>query len=936
MAYYALTVDEVLQVVRSWNPKRSITWLHLHHSIAPFSGAADLGKMADRTTSRRLPQHLTIDRAGQIWTGRHWELAPASIANHNEGAFSIVLAGDFSREQLENAQRTTAIAVIAALVQQLGLSERDVVFHSERDASSDCPGATIDLNAFRAAVAAQKAVVQAPLPPRVAGPFSPEYSAAAALLQDLTRDPGELDEPAAEQPGEQLMRDTIESVRTPGSRDTSAPLPRKLTEETMVELRPHVVNLTQGLLSSGGRYKTRPHHLDEMFNVSIPAYINECRSHGRVPRLVFFAHGGLNPEEVGLEGALNQLQWWRDNHMYPVFFVWETGLLQSLRFLIRPQEGTRNIFSDNVSDPLIERTAHAIGGVSIWGNMKQAAERAATHPQGGSNLVAKKVAGLMTQHGDVQVHTIGHSAGSIFHAHFVRALYDHHQAPRDVSSMHFLAPALRVDEFKRLLMPRVGQDKGVAALSVFTMRSDLEENDTCIKAYRKSLLCLIRGGLEPRRNTPLLGLEDSIGDDPDLLSFFGIDGSVPKADLIFSLSPANAPLERRTTAKQHGAFDNNVDTMNSVARRIVGPALADTLKSFATSSAAERAFEEDPFLGLPEDIRLFLTGSTQPTPPVIEVLPQRPQPQPQLQPQSAGGRRRALCVGINDYGPQSLQFCIADAELWARSFERHNFETRLLTDMHATRETILGTLEDLVRDSVAGDMIALQFAGHGTRAQDVDGDEMKSGIDFGYVPFDFNSGALVLDDDIFAIWRQLKEGVTAVSFFDACHSGNGLRMLARGTRSALQRRARFITLTPEQQRKHLDFRQARASRTSATRAAEIPGNVVFFSACAEAEVALESDGNGDFTRIAAVELANASTLTNRSYQAKVLSAFGATPTQTPQWDAAPDGRKAEIGEQPFLQPIRSTLPSTAAARTRGLSLTKTEWRRDTRSPLAVT
>jgi hypothetical protein len=303
--------------------------------------------------------------------------------------------------------------------------------------------------------------------------------------------------------------------------------------------------------------------------------------------------------------------------------------------------------------------------------------------------------------------------------------------------------------------------------------------------------------------------------------------------------------------------------------------------------------------------------------------------------QTGINRRRALCVGVNDYGPQSLQFCIADAELWVESFERHDFKCTLLTDGQATRENILGTLADMVRNSIAGDMIALQFAGHGTRAQDTDGDETKSGIDFGYVPFDFETGALVLDDDVFAIWQQLKEGVTAVSFFDACHSGNGLRMLARGARGAVARRARFLTLTPEQQRKHIEYRRGRALHRADTRAAEIPGNVVFFSACAESEVALESNGHGDYTRIAAPEVAHASTLTNRGFHGRVLSAFGTAPAQTPQWDAAPDGRKAEIGEQPFLQPITARLHVAGAAGGRAFSMTKTEWRRDARPQPAI-
>ncbi|MEA2338200.1 MAG: hypothetical protein QOE82_2207, partial [Thermoanaerobaculia bacterium] len=920
MQFYALTVNEVLQVVAKWQPKRAITAVHIHHTIAPsrdsFSGIADLERLASHHDSNRLPQHLTIDGTGLVWTGRHWELPPASIAGRNgtpaAGPFSIALAGDFNRENLDGAQRSTAIAVTAELLRRNKLSENDVVFHRDADAARDCPGARVDPAAFRAEV--RLALVRptpAAAPQRVAGPFSPQFSAVAALQEDLAASAGPFREPPAAEPQESILRDTVELTRGTASRDFTPPPPRKLDAEGINELLPHVINLTQGLLSDDGKFKTRPHQVDEMFARSIPDYIADCEAAGRTPRLMFFAHGGLNSEVGGLETALNQLEWWKRNHVYPVFFVWETGLLDAIHFLIRPKEGTRNFFSDHVSDPIIERTVHLIGGVQIWGNMKQAAERAGTHPLGGSNLVAQKLAALMTAKPSLEVHAIGHSAGAILHAHFLKAL-ERHQAPRGVKTLNFFAPAITVEEFKNHVINRVGTPTGIDSLAVFAMRANLEEDDNCITIYRKSLLCLIRAGLEPERNTPLLGLEDSMGDDVVLRSFFGLGGAPGRADVIFSLTPTAAPPGRRCTATAHGAFDNNVDTMNSAALRILGARDGANLISFAESSAATRAFAfEDPMLALPEEVRLFLTGPAAQTPapsPTIEVL----RPANAVVASSGINRRRALCVGINDYGSQSLQFCVADAELWAQSLAQQGFTPTILTDGQATRERILGTLSDLVRDSVAGDTLVLQFAGHGTLLPDLNGDENKGVPDFAYVPFDFESGAFVLDDDVFAIWQELKQGVTATSFFDACHSGNGLRMLASAERMATAPRARFITVTVEQQRKHIAFRNARGFRGGDNRSAEIFGSAVFFGACAEHELALERDGHGDFTRFAAPEIASAARLTNRAFHERVVAAFGAAPAQTPQWDAAPDGRRAEIGEQPFLQPITPRLPIAAS------------------------
>jgi hypothetical protein len=948
MRFYPLTLDEILQVVnppQKRKPKRKITAVHLHHTITPrrddFSGVADLESIAGRAPSGHLPQHLTIDGSGLVWTGRHWDLPPASIANLNgtaaAGPFSIALAGDFNQEVFDGIQRSTAIALVAGILRSSQLDESDIVFHSEAGAGLDCPGSNIDAGAFRADVAVALA---RPLPPvaprRVTGPFSPEYSAAAALQEDLGKPPKNMKEPQDADASEALVRNVVALAAGPSSRAMARGEKRKLTAETMVELLPHVVNLTQGLLSDEGKFKTRLHHLDEMFTASIPKYIADCKAEGRTPRIVFFAHGGLNSETAGLEGALNQLEWWTRNKIYPVFFVWETGLLSTIHFLLRPKDGTRNFFSDRISDPLIEKTVHAIGGVSIWGNMKQSAERAAVHPEGGSKKVAERLVKLMTAEPDLEVHAIGHSAGAIFHAHFIEALGNPaHKAPRDLTTVQLFAPAIRTDEFKTRVIPRVGKGNGIASMAMYTMRASLEEDDNCITIYRKSLLCLIRAGLEPKRNTPILGLEDSLGEDGQLRAFFGLDGGgQAKADVVFSISPANAPVQRRSTAKAHGAFDNNIETMNSAASRILGSRDMAGLISFATSSAAERTFGfDDPLLELPEDVRAFLSRSEAQTvvlsSPSIQILPQ---PSP-LVGQPGNTRRRALCVGINDYGSQSLQFCIADAEMWAEALRQQGFATKLLTDRQASRDGILDELRGLVRDAVAGDTIVFQFAGHGTTAIDVNGDEAKGRPDFAYVPHDFDSGPLVLDDDVFAIWRELKQGVTAYSFIDACHSGEGLRAFIDGDQSLVARRARFLNLTPEQQRRHIDFRRSRGLRSAD--AVEIAGTAIFFGACSQEQVALEQEGHGDFTRRAAPEIANATLLTNSSFHRRVLDAFGSL-RQTPQWDAAPGPRKDEIGGLPLLQPVMPQ-QQIGVAGGRALAMTtRPGWRRNVTPPQTVT
>ena len=42
--------------------------------------------------------------------------------------------------------------------------------------------------------------------------------------------------------------------------------------------------------------------------------------------IVFYAHGGLTSKAAGLLTAAEQVEWWKENGAYPVYFVWETGV----------------------------------------------------------------------------------------------------------------------------------------------------------------------------------------------------------------------------------------------------------------------------------------------------------------------------------------------------------------------------------------------------------------------------------------------------------------------------------------------------------------------------------------------------------------------------------------------------------------------------------
>jgi hypothetical protein len=204
--------------------------------------------------------------------------------------------------------------------------------------------------------------------------------------------------------------------------------------------------------------------------------------------------------------------------------------------------------------------------------MKKSAQKAAD-TDGGARLVAELAGKLWKGTGGaIEFHALGHSAGAIFHAFFLPLLVAQKPAgvPQvDVRSLHFLAPASSTDLFKKRLKPLVGQGQPITSLTMYTMTDELEQDDSSIRAYGKSLLYLVTNAFEDAVPTPILGLQKNLKQDLPLIRFFGLAGTEKVADIVFSQTAAAAPLNARSQSIRHGGFDNDVETMTSVIRRVL-------------------------------------------------------------------------------------------------------------------------------------------------------------------------------------------------------------------------------------------------------------------------------------------------------------------------------------------------------------------------------
>jgi hypothetical protein len=354
-----------------------------------------------------------------------------------------------------------------------------------------------------------------------------------------------------------------------------APGPRSAPDEfTPADrdlLARHVVNLRDGMLAGAAPGAASEDAVRRIFTRL--GLEDGGQRRGTPTRIVFLAQGGLAPETVGLRAALARIPFWRASGLYPVFFVWHAGLAETLGGLVRsvasavdPQGPPRGPILDAIIEAAVRVPAQ-----SIWSQMKRSAERAAV-PGGGARLVAQLARELAARAEAVEIHAVGHSAGSIFLAHFLPALLEGPPGGNSphVETLHLIAPAITTALFASRVKHLVGPDAPIRRFTLYALRAECEIND-CLGPYGKSLLHLVRRSCEPECPTPLLGLQESVERDVRLARFFGFAGTSRVADVLFAPTAPDARPRDRAEAASHAGFGDDPATMDTIVHRMGSP-----------------------------------------------------------------------------------------------------------------------------------------------------------------------------------------------------------------------------------------------------------------------------------------------------------------------------------------------------------------------------
>jgi hypothetical protein len=353
-------------------------------------------------------------------------------------------------------------------------------------------------------------------------------------------------------------------------------------------------------------------------HVVVEAPTEWCRT--GASRLVLYAHGGLNSEEESVRRIQVMAPYFQANGAYPLFFTWRTGVFESLSGIfedihrgVEPSGAFRDVWrvvKDTVGearDRAVEVACQTAGVRAIWSQMKQNAKAALDCPQkiAGTTgkvtaekptlvLLANNLARLKKALPKLEIHVVGHSAGSILLGYLfdaVRAL-DH---PVTFDSCTLYAPACTVqfalDHFEPAMAPG-----GVLRKQDFHVEllSDERELGDTVGPYGKSLLYLVSRALEDQHKTPILGMANAW--DPSKRSAWSDDPAIQRGLKGWQTFWGTVRAPREVTEPQvsngvaaipaaHGAFDNDVAVVTRTIERISGRPLKHPVEQLVYESS---------------------------------------------------------------------------------------------------------------------------------------------------------------------------------------------------------------------------------------------------------------------------------------------------------------------------------------------------------------
>ena len=365
------------------------------------------------------------------------------------------------------------------------------------------------------------------------------------------------------------------------------------------DLRPHVISIkNDGQLDDKGDIGTTPESVREILRNDFLRITEGWKKR----RIVLYAHGGL----VKQDDALSRVAAIRSAALaaecYPLAFIWKSDYWSTLKNMLkdatqrrRPEgfiDDTKDFMLDRLDDAL-EPLARALSGKASWDEMKENALLATKSATGGARIVANEIAKLVKDNENVEIHVVGHSAGSIFHAPLIQYLTGKGSKGlgQKVKTCTLWAPACTMRLFKDSYLPPL-KAGSIENLALFTLTDKAEQDDNCARIYNKSLLYLVSNAFEETTRIPILrpdgeeilGMQKFVDNDAELSAL------IKSKRLALVLSPNTNPIGSTEAAKSntHGGFDDDEATVKATLARIIDRSTKKSDIKFKTGLASRR------------------------------------------------------------------------------------------------------------------------------------------------------------------------------------------------------------------------------------------------------------------------------------------------------------------------------------------------------------
>jgi hypothetical protein len=359
---------------------------------------------------------------------------------------------------------------------------------------------------------------------------------------------------------------------------------------SQADLRPHIVSIgNEGKLRDTGAFGTSRDEVAEIIGSDLPRITKSWKK----KRILLYAHGGLVSEAGAIQRVADYRSALLAAEVYPLSFIWKSDFWTTITnilkdaFARRRSEGfldaTKDFMLDRLDDAL-EPLARLLTGKAVWSEMKENAIYATTKEGGGARFVATELAKLIAKDPSYEIHVVGHSAGSIFHAPLVQYLATQGKVAGgeakglaglglSIQTCTLWAPACTTELFHSCYLPLLSSGR-IKQFTLFTLTDKAERDDNCARIYNKSLLYLVSNALEKRFRIPLLhddgepilGMQTFVKDDKKIAPLFA-GGQHAWVRAPNTGEPGSPDA---STSREHGAFDDDDATVRATLARILG------------------------------------------------------------------------------------------------------------------------------------------------------------------------------------------------------------------------------------------------------------------------------------------------------------------------------------------------------------------------------